>query len=78
MGDMAEYYRDYFMEFEDLLEEDTGKKCRDCGTEYLEWVKTPLGWRLSDIHGKLHGCKEYRDRMLRALANGRKNQGFKR
>lgn len=36
---------------------DFEKTCKYCGTNGLEWVLRPQGWRLADADGKLHRCK---------------------
>jgi hypothetical protein len=58
MGDMA----DHILESGDADEYmgvESGKECRYCGQDGLQWVMTETGYRLVNYKGHIHSCVQY-------------------
>ena len=53
MGDIADYYNEYY-DHED--EEPPAITCKYCGTDNLEWHEIQGVWRLYDCDGNKHIC----------------------
>lgn len=64
MGEMADWHIDAWDcgdTYEDPYEGRT--TCKYCGFDELFWEQIDEKWRLVDVEGVIHTCKEYRGSM---------------
>lgn len=69
MGDMADALIEagYEQMFDQWFEPyDHDRTCKYCGAFALHWEQINIGWRLHDVHGKIHNCTKYLTKELLA------------
>ena len=81
MGEMAEYYSDYWMDYEDEYPNynypsykpfNPNKKCKYCGREGLVWKQHADVWRLvNPSSGRIHTCKKYKNEHMKTAFSSR-------
>jgi hypothetical protein len=63
---MAAYYLEQGMYYpdsdnnSDYERSERPVQCKFCKRDFLTWIQTSQGWRLSESDGSLHSCKEYK------------------